>query len=395
MTKRRTVLAGATAVSAATLLGAAPRAAAADGTGTGTATGTGTPATSSAAQKDARDAIRKVNADMRGNYAALKADLAQRLSPMIVVTNTATGGQFTLVHNGTLETVQPVPEYFELAKSIAHVPLGIYSILAQYLANKVPNVPNAARIDAHDLEMVAARGQADHSWATPLTNFQTTLTTARNKLTAANLPKDLQDSCKFILDEAVHYIDATLHDQAFDIASFDVFSSKVYPRIRTNMVFASQAQISGIEGQLQKWRTKLGDAAWNDLYVVVFSIWTTSVLNQASIIIKRCMNQAKVDSHLIDVPTAEILSDPIAVARDNLARIVQDNVAAEMVFAADAEIATALKGRQDLLSEEILNQLGTNGTADPASYTGIAGATAAGKDACPWHQARKADRISA
>ncbi|MYW18856.1 hypothetical protein GT039_25585, partial [Streptomyces sp. SID2955] len=64
--------------------------------------------------------------------------------------------------------------------------------------------------------------------------------------------------------------------------------------------------------------------------------------------------------------------------------------------ASDAEIATALKGRQDLLSEEILNQLGTNGTADPAAYKGTAAtaataaALAAGKDACPWHQARKA-----
>ncbi|MFF8727142.1 hypothetical protein ACF073_11700 [Streptomyces sp. NPDC015171] len=388
MTTRRTVLAGATAVSAATLLGtAAP--ASADG-------GTGTPTTSTAAQKDARDAIRQVNADMRGNYAALKADLSQRLSPMIVVTNTATGGQFTLLHNGTTETVQPVPEYFELAKSIAHVPLGIYSVLAQYLSDQVPNVPNRDRIDAHDLDMVAAKGQGDHGWVTPLTGFRTTLTTARDKLTAANLPKDLHDSCKFILDEAIHYIDGVLHDQVFDIPGYDVFSNKVYPKIRTNMVFSAKAQIDGIEGQMKKWRTKLGETAWSELYVVVFSIWTTSVLNQASIIIKRCMDQSKADAHLIDVPTAETLSNPIAVARDNLARIVQDNIAAEMVFAADAEIATALKGRQDLLSEEILNQLGTGGTADPAAYKGSAAtaaasaALAAGKDACPWHQAQKA-----
>ncbi|GAA2783752.1 hypothetical protein GCM10010521_72820 [Streptomyces rameus] len=388
MTTRRTVLAGATAVGTAAVLGTAAQASAADGLAT--------PTTSDAAQKEARDAIRKVNADMRSNYAALKADLAKRLSPMIVVTNTATGGQFTLLYNGTTETVQPVPEYFELAKSIAHVPLGIYSVLAQYLSDQVPNVPNRDRIDAHDLDMVAAKGQSDHSWVTPLTNFRTTLTAARDKLTAANLPKDLHDSCKFILDEAIHYIDGVLHDQTFDIPGYDVFSATVYPKIRTNMVFSAKAQIDGIEGQLKKWRGKLGETAWSELYVVVFSIWTTSVLNQASIIIKRCMDQSKADSHLIDVPTAEPLSDPLAVARDNLARIVQDNVAAEMVFASDAEIATALKGRQDLLSEEILNQLGTNGTANPASYKGTAAtaattaALAAGKDACPWHQARQA-----
>ncbi|WP_236052533.1 hypothetical protein [Streptomyces musisoli] len=155
MTTRRTVLTGATALSAAAAFGTATQASATDGPGT--------PTTSSAAQKEARDAIRRVNADMRGNYAALKADLSKRLSPMIVVTNTATGGQFTLLYNGTTDTVQPVPEYFELAKSIAHVPLGIYSVLAQYLGDQVPNVPNRDRIDAHDLDMVAAKGQSDHS----------------------------------------------------------------------------------------------------------------------------------------------------------------------------------------------------------------------------------------
>ncbi|MGN9756868.1 hypothetical protein [Streptomyces sp. SD31] len=328
----------------------------------------------------ARDSIRAVNAAMRTNYAALKADLVKNLGPVIVVQNDAKGGTFTLIHKGKQYVEHPVAEEFELAKSIAHVPLGIYSTLAEYLSDKVPNVSNADRIDAHDLDMVAMKGPATDAWTTPLQAFADKLTTAKNNLAAANLPQELHDSCAKILDEALTFIADSIRARAFDIASFQVFAGRVYPSIRVNMQHAAAAQISGVQGLCKKWRAQIGEAAWADLYTVVLSIWTTSVLNQAEIIIKPMMNQQKVDTHLIDIPTAQLPSDPIGVALDNLARIVQDNIAAELVFVSDTKVADALKGKEDLLSDEILKELGT-----PLSG-GAAGAAAfrtAGRAKCP------------
>ncbi|MET9503620.1 hypothetical protein ABZY42_18155 [Streptomyces sp. NPDC006622] len=46
-------------------------------------------------------------------------------------------------------------------------------------------------------------------------------------------------------------------------------------------------------------------------------------------------------THLIDLPTVEVPRDPVFVALDNLARIVQDNVSAEMVVPTDPVIADA------------------------------------------------------
>ncbi|GGR70499.1 hypothetical protein GCM10010236_25810 [Streptomyces eurythermus] len=331
-------------------------------------------------EKAARDAIRNVNAGMRANYASLKAELVKHLSPVIVVQNNAVGGRFTLINNGVqVETVDPVPEYFELAKSIAHVPLGIYSVIAAYLSDQVPNIPNADRIDPHDLDMVAFKTPGDKGWITPLNSFRTTLNSAYTKLPTANLPLDLENSCTTILSEAMKFIDTIVKAQSFDMVAYNRFAATVYPSIRVNMTFAATAQITGIETLMKRWRTLLGEAAWSDLYVTVLSIWTTSDLNQASIIIRRTMNQAKVDTHLIDLPTVETPSDPIAVALDNLARIVQDNVAAEMVFNTDLKVADALKGKEDLLSDEILKQVG--GTA-PAAKTAAFGAAAAAAT-CP------------
>ncbi|TDT41280.1 hypothetical protein EV562_102679 [Streptomyces sp. BK208] len=371
MATRRGFLGTASAVGAATLLTGQTAS-------TASAATTGTTATD---QKAARDAIRAVNARMRANYATLKSELTTQLSPVVVVSNNAVGGRFTLINGGKqVETVDPVPEYFELAKSIAHVPLGLFSILASYLSDQVPNIPNADRIDPHDLGMVVTRAPGDKGWITPLNAFRTTLQTAYTKLGTANLPLDLENSCDRILSEAVRFIDASVQAQAFDMVSFNRFAATVYPSIRVNMTFAATAQITGIEGLMKRWRTLIGETAWSNLYVTVLSIWTTAELNQASIIIRRTMNQAKVDTHLIDLPTVETPSDPIAVALDNLARIVQDNVAAEMVFNTDLEVADALKGKEDLLSDEILQQIG--GTAPVARTAGFA-ATAAVAGTCP------------
>lgn len=328
-------------------------------------------------EKAARDAIRNVNAGMRANYASLKAELIKHLSPVVVVENNATGGRFTLINNGVqVETVDPVPAYFELAKSIAHVPLGIFSVIGAYLSDQVPNIPNAARIDPHDLDMVAFKTPGDKGWVTPLTSYRTTLNSALVKLPTANLPLDLETSCDKILREAIKFIDTITKAGSFDMVAFNQFAATVYPSIRVNMTFAATAQITGIEGLMKRWRTLIGEQAWSDLYVTVLSIWTTSELNQASIIIRRTMNQAKVDTHLIDLPTVETPSDPIAVALDNLARIVQDNVAAEMVFNSDLEVADALKGKEDLLSDEILQQIGgTAPTANAAAFGSAASGT--------------------
>lgn len=369
MTTRRGFLGTVSAVGAATLLMETQAA-----TGASAATG----AASATDEKAARDAIRNVNAGMRANYASLKSELTKHLSPVVVVQNNAVGGRFTLIDKGVqVETVDPVPEYFELAKSIAHVPLGVYSVIAAYLSDKVPNIANSERIDPHDLDMVAFKPAGDTGWITPLTGFRSTLATARTKLPTANLPTDLAASSDKILTEAIKFIDTAVGAKSFDMVAFNQFAATVYPSIRVNMTAAATAQITGIEALMKRWRARIGEQAWSDLYVMVLSIWTTAELNQASIIIRRTMNQAKVNTHLIDLPTAETPADPIGVALENLARIVQDNVAAEMVFNAALDVADALKGKEDLLSKEILQQIGGTAPAHAAAF----GAAAAGT--CP------------
>ncbi|MFJ9854736.1 hypothetical protein [Streptomyces sp. NPDC101150] len=375
MATRRGFLGTATAVSAATLLTSSKAYAVDDA-----------PAAAAVTEKEARDSILAVNVGMRANYAALKAELIKVLSPVMVVQNDNRGGKFTLIHGGTQEAVQPVDPIFELAKSIAHVPLGIFTILAPYLSDKIPNIPNAARIDPHDLEMTAYGPAGGTGWITPLQDFQKTMTTAKGNLKAAGLPAQLATSCDEMINKANVFIDAAVKTKQFDMKSYQDFSKAAFPNVEKNMYWASKAQIAGVQALMKKWRAQIGEAAWSDMYVGVLSQWTTSVLNQNTIIIGPCMDAKKVATHLIDFPTTSTPADPVFTVLDNIARIVQDNIAAELVFVSDTEIADALKGKQDLLSTEILDQLKTPSAATEATtaaFTAGAGATAA---KCPFSQ---------
>ncbi|MFC5722021.1 hypothetical protein ACFP1Z_17795 [Streptomyces gamaensis] len=309
-------------------------------------------------EQDARAAVLRIDTDMQHHYDLLRASVARHLGPVIVVNNDAKGGEYFLVDQGrTVERLHPVGELFELAKSVAHTPLGIYAVVAPYLSPKVPPVGNANRIDPHDLEQVAHTGPSSTAWTEPLQQFAATLKAAHQNLAGANLPAALEDAGRSILDGGLDFITDALRARSFDMQGFQDFSSAVYDHIRTTMYWASKAQIEGVHALLQRRRAQLGEARWSELYVLIFELWTTAALNQNAIIIKPCMDQRRADSHLVNQMIAQFPSDPVATALDNLARIVQDNIAAEMVFPTAPDVATALAGEEDLLAQDILKQL--------------------------------------
>ncbi|MGW2601548.1 hypothetical protein [Streptomyces klenkii] len=350
MTTRRTFLGTGAALGATAFAGASTARASADAASA--------PVPAPVPEQAARAAVIQIDTDMQRYYDLLRASVARHLGPVIVVNNDAKGGEYFLVDRGrTVERSHPVGQVFELAKSVAHTPLGIYSVVAPYLSPTVPPVGNADRIDPHDLEQVAHIGPSSTAWIDPLRKFAATLETARQNLPGANMPAALEDAGRSILDGGLDFITDAVASRSFDMQGFQDFSSAVYGHVRMTMYWASKAQIEGVHALLKRWRAQLGEPAWSELYVLIFELWTTAALNQNAVIIKPCMDQKRADSHLINQMIAQFPSDPVATALDDLARIVQDNIAAEMVFPTAPDVATALAGEEDLLAQEILKQL--------------------------------------
>ncbi|MES2445140.1 MAG: hypothetical protein V4574_20130 [Pseudomonadota bacterium] len=278
------------------------------------------------------EAVFAIDDMMRANYDALRARVAEQLSPVIIVRPDLSGGAYTLVHDGTQTTVHPTSPQFQLAKSVCHTPLGLFSILAPYLD-----------------------GPASGDWEAPLSAFRAVLAKALPALEECGLPDDAVAASQTILDGAIAFADTALSQGSFSIEDFQTYTRAVAGAIEQNMMLAAQTLVQGVQAQLSAWRDALGPA-WKDLYVVILAIWTTERRNQHWVILNDMMDPETVGDHLITVSVGEQDEVTVPVALDNLARIVQDKVAAVMVFSAlpeEQRLQVALADPTDLLADDV------------------------------------------
>lgn len=279
------------------------------------------------------EAVFAIDDMMRSSYDALRARVAEQLSPVIIVRPDLSGGAYTLVLGGTQTTVHPTSPQFQLAKSVCHTPLGLFSILAPYLD-----------------------GSANGDWEAPLSAFRGVLAKALPALEECGLPDGAVAASQAILNGAIAFADTVMAQGSFSIEDFQAFTRAVAGAIEQNMTLAAQTLVQGVQAQLSAWRDAMGKAAWKELYVVILAIWTTERRNQHWVILKDMMDPETVDDHLITVSVGEQDEVTIPVALDNLARIVQDKVAAVMVFSAlpeEQRLRVALADPTDLLADAV------------------------------------------
>jgi hypothetical protein len=267
---------------------------------------------------------------MRTNYDALKALVANSVRPVIVVQNDLQGGTYTLLESDRRTTVQPVPPVFQMVKSVSHAPLGLYSIIAPYLG--------ADRTDV---------------WRRPAEDFAVLLSNAERLVAYAGLPANARRACETIIVSSLKFIASIVAKEKVTVEDFKDYTGPLESAIAKNLTIAGELQVKSIRALLERWKDRLkGD--WKDLYAVVLVIWTTEVNNQHYLILKSEMDSSRVEDHLIVLGTATMVDDTVDVALENLGQIVQDNIAAALVFSSpdelDTDLGTSLKGPEDLLA---------------------------------------------
>ena len=282
------------------------------------------------ALRNHKNAIYAIDNKMQSNYTAMLDGLRAQLDPVIVVQSDGQGGTYTLIHEGISETVEPVAEIFQLVKSVAHCPLGIYVILAPYLQD-----PSWL------------------GWVKPLNEFKAVIEGGLGSIGNVDLPADAIASSTHILQASIQFIDGSVAAGKFSISDYETYTASIADDIFTNMQFAAKAQVDGVEALLERWKAKLGEEAWRNVYAIVLAIWTTELKNQNWLVLNKVMDQSRVADHLITIGIASFDEDTVQMAIDNLARIVQDNVAASMIFPSNTALGEALRGPEDLLAAAI------------------------------------------
>jgi hypothetical protein len=244
---------------------------------------------------------------MRRHYAGNLQVLAKTLYPILYAEATFNGGRYTFCEDEhTTYACEEINHLYTELKAIAHIPLAIYSIIFPYAGYPL-------------------NGQ----WIAPLKAFGSQVEAVKLRLSQLDFSGAALTSSTNILNAAVTFIGKVVGEGNFTIAEYTTFCDSIGPDILVNQTAAAVEQVAAMQAKLQAWRSSVGQATWDKMYVVLQCIWTVSQESAHEQIIKSQMKPEFHETHMIVSEAAPTLED----ARLLLARILADRVLAAAVFA--------------------------------------------------------------
>jgi hypothetical protein len=334
----------------------------------------------SSASQQAIDNIFMVDQQMLFHMDNLQDKVQQgfpQIQPIIVAEFTPGGGKFTLLRQEddkeVRHVVEPVPNLFALAKSVAHAPLGIFGCFGAYATdpqNQGWRAPMKDYLVVLENALTTINDIGDgygitHALRKRLvkelnhvtqkfdgSSPQVTEETVDEHIINV-LKKMLRSAISFVQTEALPLDQNSVPTDAFQKWCNQTSDNRcspddtVYKLIVQCQVVAATTQSYGIMSMMRDWRKTFAPEVWRKLYVIVQAEWVTRKMNS----IAQCMlpemadGQAALDEHLLIVSNLSGI-DP---ALHFLARILEDRAGASMILTDHVSPRTHLSGQVDLL----------------------------------------------
>lgn len=190
----------------------------------------------------APDPLLALNQAFRDAYARTRKETLAQSDPIILVE----GDDLVLLHKGKRSAVRFSPELYHTLKAMAHVPLGIYVMLA---------------LDV-DKEL------EDHRLA-ELRTFRDQLLATGKSLEGRGFSKDVRQRQDAILTGARQVLDTVLEKKKLAAADLLAFTRRQAPLVMANAADAARAQLDGLHKQVQSWKAELTAEEWKRLRVVI------------------------------------------------------------------------------------------------------------------------------
>ncbi len=191
---------------------------------------------------------------MRKHYALNLKSLAKTLYPVLYAEATFGGGRYTLSldPHTTYVRQESDPVYTHL-KAVAHIPLGIYSIIIPY-ATYSENI----------------------QWLSPLTAFRSHVQSVLDNLALLDFSNETAASSRLILQSSLDFADKIVDARMFTLQEYEDFCHPLGEAILLNQTAAAVSQVERMRGYLLEWKGMVGDAVWDSIYFVCSCIWTVS-----------------------------------------------------------------------------------------------------------------------
>lgn len=281
-----------------------------------------------------------IDAGMRANYAINMQRIGNSVYPFLFAEATFDGGRYTLVvDRNTRYVKENVAPLYDKMKAVAHIPLGIFSIISAYA--EYPSL---------------------QQWREQLVAYHEQVGRVARHLNDLDLPTVESGHVDNILSGCLKFMQQTLEQGTFSLDGFSQVCHTLGPSIAACQMKAARVQTEIMRAQLLAWKEMLGEAAWGRLYAVCAAIYTLSQESAHALIIKSTMSSEQAETHVFTSPGLNTIDD----AKELLARVVGDRVMSETVFDARAGEVYAqniysLSTKRDLLSkpiEQVLKEMG-------------------------------------
>ncbi|WIG94650.1 hypothetical protein [Myxococcus sp. SDU36] len=273
-------------------------------------------------------AIVELHRTMRQNYLRMVHRVGRNIHPLIIARDTepemdradlgrqGVGGSYTLyLENGETYSVRPTPRAYELLKCLAHIPLGLFTLLSPYFQNATAT-----------------------SWMEATRLYQRQIRTAIESFThgAESLDASYRPWVQSMLELTDAYVEQTLRKRSVTVEDYEAYTTSMRPHIRLTMDTAAKLQVDAVMAAMLRWKQMLGPAEWKKLYVVVPTIWPVAEYNPRWQIFRSIMDPAEVELRLLvaNGVTGPNIEEQI---RDLLGRIVADRASGRLVFGIEDE----------------------------------------------------------
>lgn len=277
--------------------------------------------TAGTAKDQAHTNIVACDNEMQQNYNENHVAIGQQIYPFLYSEFTPDGGRYTLLMNESdWISAKPVAPLYEIAKSVSHTPLGIWSIISRYSA--YPQNGN---------------------WIAPMKHYNQTLQTAINTLGQLELEKEVNDKLLSVLTAMYTYSSDIIKNSTFTIKGYSKAAMDINPELAFLQSLAADLQVTAFTETLEKWKALVGEEEWKKLYVVISAQWTLSTENVHQLIIANTMATKELAAKNIFVTSRPLAN--IDDARSLCGRVVGDRIMSYQTLSSETE-----RGQENIYS---------------------------------------------
>jgi hypothetical protein len=188
------------------------------------------------------DTLLALNDASRAAYRRAREEALAHCGPVVLVE----GDEMVLVYGIYRSTVHITPARYGTLKSVSHIPLAVHALLDGCVGAAIED----QRL--YDLKQYCAL-----------------VARAAEGLVDRGLDAEELKRAKTIIDESLTLLARIIEAHRVEGKQLDEYRHRMRPVLEANAAQAARAQIDSLDRQMKAWKSRLTDAEWKRLHVIV------------------------------------------------------------------------------------------------------------------------------